>query len=109
MYKPGDRIVYRMSKHSSHPTPRAVEVWPEPAGEFYSYDVLKYWVVSGVQADGRLVVTTRRGKRRLIHPDDPALRRATWWERLFCASRFPALPEQPEVAPKRRSQALSCE
>lgn len=102
MYKPGDCIVYRQTKHSSHPTPRAVEVWPEPKGEFYSYDVLKYWVVSSVQHDGRLVVKTRRGKSRVIQREDPALRRARWWERLLFASRFPQWPATPAVAPKRR-------
>lgn len=109
MYKPGDRVVYRLSKHSSHPTPRAVAIWPEPKGEYYSYDVLKYWVVAGVQNDGRLLVVTRRGKRRLIQEDDPALRRARWWERLFFRNRFPEWPARPEVEPKRRVQTLSYE
>jgi hypothetical protein len=102
MFKPGDRIIYRLSKHSSHPTPRAVEIWPEPKGEFYSYDVLKYWVVAKVQSDGRIVAVTRRGKSRTIHGDDPALRRARWWERLLFSSRFPEWPARPEVEPKRR-------
>jgi hypothetical protein len=102
MYKPGDLIVYRLSKHSSHPTPRAVEVRPEPKGEFYSYDVLKYWVVSSVQADGRIVAITRRGKQRTVHSEDPALRRANWFERLFFATRFPEWPARPAVEPKRR-------
>ena len=102
MYKPGDRIVYRLSKHSSRPTPRAVEVRPEVKGEFYSYDVLKYWIVARVQPDGRIVAITRRGKRRTVHTEDPALRRARWWERLFFASRFPNWPSLPAVEPKRR-------
>jgi hypothetical protein len=109
MYKPGDRIVYLSSKHSSHPTPRAVEVRPEPAGEFYSYEVLKFWVVAAVQPDGSLVAVTRRGKSRVIHGDDPALRRARWWERLFFRSRFPTWPTPPQVEPKRRMQTLSYE
>lgn len=102
MFKPGDRIVYRLSKHSTHPTPRAVEVWPEPRGEAYTYEVMKYWVVAGVQPDGRILAMTRRGKSRTIQRDDPALRRARWWERLFFASRFPEWPARPQVESKRR-------
>ena len=102
MYKAGDRIVYQVTKHSSHPAPRAVEVRPEPKGEFYSYDVLKYWTVAGVQPDGQLVVVTRRGKSRTVYADDPALRPARWWELLFFRSRFPEWPARPEVEPKRR-------
>jgi len=103
MFKPGDRIVYRQTKHSNHPTPRAVEVRPEPNGEFYTYDVLKYWIVAGVKADGQILVVTRRGKQRTIQTDDPALRRARWWERLLFASRFPNWPNRPNsVPPKRR-------
>jgi hypothetical protein len=109
MYKPGDRVIYRLTKHSSHPTPRAVEVWPEPQGEFYSYEVLKYWVVSSVEHDGRLVVTTRRGKNRTVRADDPALRRAHWWECLLFRGRFPLGPTAPRVEPKRRMQTLSYE
>jgi hypothetical protein len=102
MFKPGDRIIYRLSKHSSHPTPRAVAVWPEPKGESYSYEVEKYWVVAKVQPDGRIIAMTRRGKSRTIHGDDPALRRARWWERLFFAGRFPEWPGRHEIEPKRR-------
>lgn len=102
MFKPGDRIVYRLSKHSSHPTPRAVAVWPEPKGESYTYEVEKYWIVAKVQSDGRIIAMTRRGKSRTIHHDDPALRRARWWERLFFSSRFPEWPARHEVEPKRR-------
>jgi len=109
MYKPGDRIVYRLSKYSSHPTPRAVEIRPEPKGECYSYEVLKYWIVAGVQPDGQIVAVTRRGKRRVIHSEDPALRHARWWERLFFRGRFPEWPAPGDVEPKRRMQTLSYE
>ncbi len=104
MFKPGDRIVYRQSKHSTHPSLRAVEVRPAPKGEYYSYDVLKYWVVSRVQPDGRLQVVTRRGKQRTVHVEDPALRRARWWERLFFASRFPSLPKSENPKPGKKGQ-----
>jgi hypothetical protein len=102
MFKPGDRIVYRLSKHSSHPTPRAVELRPEPNGEFYTYEVIKYWTVANVRPDGKLVVVTRRGKQRTVDRHDPALRRARWWERVLFSSRFPEWPSRPDNAPKQR-------
>jgi hypothetical protein len=92
MFKAGDWIVYRSTKHSSHPTPRAVWIDPAPNGEFYTYAVMKYWIVTAVRPDGTVEACTRRGKTRLLHPHDPALRRANWWERLFLAHRFPSPP-----------------
>jgi hypothetical protein len=105
MLKPGDLIIYRQTKHSTHPTLKAVEVRPAPQGEFYSYEVLKYWVVSSVKANGRVVAMTRRGKYRELHMDDPCLRKAQWWERLFFAHRFPEWPNQPAGEPKQQQAA----
>jgi hypothetical protein len=96
MYKTGDRVVYMATKHSTHPGPRAESVAPEPHGEGYSYNVKKYWLVMGVQSDGRLKVVTRRGKHRLLPTGDPRLRPARWWESLFLGSRFPQLPGPDE-------------
>ena len=53
--------------------------------------------------DGRIVAVTRRGKSRTIHRDDPALRRARWWERIFFSRRFPEWPIRPAVEPKHRA------
>jgi hypothetical protein len=89
MYKPGDRVVYYASKHSSHPTPRAEELEPEPYGEGYRYAVRKYWVVSEVRQDGTVALKTRRGKERVVSCNDTRLRLARWWERWFMAGRFP--------------------
>jgi hypothetical protein len=89
MYKPGDRVVYLASKHSSHPTPRAEDLEPEPHGEGYSYAVRKYWVVAEVHSDGTLSILTRRGKQRTVRASDNRLRPARWWERWFLAGRFP--------------------
>lgn len=89
MYKPGDRVIYLATKHSTHPGPRAEDVHPEQHGEGYWYDVKKFWVVRRVQADGRLTIITRRGKERAIAPDDPRLRPAKWWESLLFGNRFP--------------------
>jgi hypothetical protein len=90
MFRLGDLVVYRMTKYSSHPTLRAVEVRPEPNGEFYTYDVLKYWMVTAIHTDGSLTVTTRRGKSRTVRGSDANLRQANWFERWFQAHRFPS-------------------
>ena len=95
MYRPGDRVVYTATKHSAHPGPRAEAVQPEQHGEGYWYDVKKYWLVVHVQADGLVIVITRRGKERSIAASDPRLRPARWWESLFFRDRFPSLSKMP--------------
>ncbi|MEX1040911.1 MAG: hypothetical protein WDZ51_09790 [Pirellulaceae bacterium] len=90
MFRPGDAIVYRKMKHTTSPGPRAHAIEPEPRGEYYSYEVDKYWVVEQVK-DDTIVVRTRRGKNHEIRPNDPRLRPANWWERLMFRNRFPGL------------------
>jgi hypothetical protein len=90
--KPGDPVIYRKTKHSTHPGPRAAQVDPAAHGDDYTYQVDKFWIVVVVEADGRVEVCTRRGKRLTVRADDPALRRARWWERLLFRHRFPKLP-----------------
>lgn len=90
-FRPGDRVIYRKSKHSTSPGPRAADVQPAPRGEYYAYNVDKFWTVSEVKPDGTIVVRTRRGKEHLLEPDDRALRKARWWERLLYRDRFPPL------------------
>jgi hypothetical protein len=90
-FKPGDFVIYRKQKYSVHPGPHARDVCPAPAGDTYSYHVDKFWTVLRVQADRHLVICTRRGKQHTVAADDPALRRATWWERLLFRHRFPPL------------------
>src|SRR6266576_1190130 len=99
MYRPGDRVVYIATKHSPHPGRRAEAVQPEPHGEGYSYRVKKYWLVLSVQADGLLLVVTRRGKERTVPASDPRLRPARWWESLLLRGRFPDLPNSQENRP----------
>jgi hypothetical protein len=93
MYRPGDRVVFTVTKYSAHPGPRAEAVDPEPHGEGYLYNVKKYWLVEAVQPDGMVSVVTRRGKHRVLPAQDPRLRPARWWETLFLRSRFPQHPE----------------
>lgn len=62
---------------------------PAPRGETYTYTVDKFWVVTAVQPDGTILVCTRRGRQNELAADDPALRKARWWERLLYQGRFP--------------------
>ena len=96
--QPGDLIVYHKRKLSAHPGPRAADVDPAPRGEHYSYYVDKYWIVVHVLSGGKLVTRTRRGKRHTLEIDDPALRRASWWERLLLRNRFPSVDDIPAGA-----------
>lgn len=89
MFKSGDHIIYRVTKCSASPGPRATCVSPEPRGEHYIYDVDKYWAVVETRADGSLVLETRRGKQHIVSATDPRLRRPNLWERLFLRGRFP--------------------
>lgn len=87
-FQKGDWIVFRKTKFSEHPTPRAIEVTPSQQGDGYSYVVEKYWVVVDVLEDGDLVVCTRRGKRHSIKPDEYQVRKANLWDRFFRRERF---------------------
>jgi hypothetical protein len=90
-YKRGDRVVYKMSKHSTMPGPRAKDILPAPHGDDYSYQVDKYWVVLEMADEGHIVVRTRRGKEHVVPATDPNLRPANWLEKLLYGSRFPKL------------------
>jgi hypothetical protein len=87
-YHPGDWVIYRKTKFSTHPGPRAQNVNPATGGEQYAYTVDKFWVVKNVLADGNLLVNTRRGKSHRVNADDPDLHRARWWERILYRRRF---------------------
>ena len=87
--KTGDWMIYRKTKFSTTPGPRASAVAPSRHGEGYSYIVDKFWVVAETLGDNRLRLRTRRGKEHVIRADDPNLRPARWWENLFFGSRFP--------------------
>ena len=88
-FRPGDCVIYRKPKFSVHPGPHARDIRPAPSGDCYSYCVRKFYRVLAVQPDHHLVVGTRRGRQRTLADDDPALRRAHWWERLLFGRRFP--------------------
>ena len=92
MYAVGDPVIYRLDKVSPRPGPRAIGVDPAPKGEFYSYQVDKFWVVAEIRDDGKLLLKTRRGKQHVVDRHDRRLRRPRWWERLLYRHRFPRLP-----------------
>ena len=52
LYHVGDRVIYRATKRSEHPGPRAADVHPSPKGEEYSYAVDKFWVVAAEPDSG---------------------------------------------------------
>lgn len=87
-YAPGDWVVYRKSKRSSTPGPRAQHVVASSKGEKYSYVVDKFWVVESVLPGDQLLMRTRRGKCHQISAEDPNLRRANWFWRLVYRHRF---------------------
>jgi hypothetical protein len=90
-YRPGDRLIYRKQKYSVRPSARARRVYPVPHGDHYCYEIDKYWTVVAIEAQQHLVVRTRRGKQVTVNADDPALRPASWWERLLFRRRFQAI------------------
>jgi hypothetical protein len=97
-YQPGDPVIFRATKFTSHPGPRAKHVTPAPRGEFYEYEVDKFWVVAEVREDGQLLLKTRRGKEHVVEPDAPRLRRPRWWELLWWRKKFPSLKDLESAA-----------
>jgi hypothetical protein len=89
-FRPGDCVIYRKAKLSAHPGRHAQDIRPAPNGDSYSYCVSKFYRVISVLPQ-EVVVGTRRGRQRTLAEDDPALRRAYWWERLLLGGRFPPL------------------
>lgn len=93
----GDLVIYRMTKYSTRPGPRATNVHPARYGDTYSYTVDKFWVVADILADGTVVALTRRGKKNHVRANDPMLKRANWLQKLLYRARFAALPERSTV------------
>jgi hypothetical protein len=91
-YYVGQAVVYRLPKQGTRPGRRARNLRPSPHGETYVYDVDKYWRIAEFLAGDQLLLTTRRGKTHIVRRDDPQLRPASWWERLFYCGRFPGPP-----------------
>ena len=94
-YRPGDYAIYRKTKFSQRPGPRAASVRPSRNGDSYCYIVDKFWVVQEVSTDGTMVIRTRRGKTHCVSTDDPQLRRPNLWERWRYRDRFQFAAEPP--------------
>jgi len=88
--EPGDYLIYRKPKASPRPGPRARNVQAAENGDDYYYEVDKFWTVSDVLDDGRLVAVTRTGKRLYLAPADERLRKAGWLDRMRYRQRFPS-------------------
>lgn len=86
--QPGDWVVYRKSKQSRVPGPRAQHVTASPKGDNYGYIVDKFWIVESVADDGTVSVRTRRGKVHQLPAEDRCLRKASFFERLLHRHRF---------------------
>jgi hypothetical protein len=95
-FKPGDLVVFRRRKDTTHPGRRAQDVQATPHGDLYSYFVEKAWIVESVLADGQLLLKTRRGKTHVVDPGDPNLRHANLWDRLRYRLRFAELRSPSE-------------
>jgi len=89
--EPGDYLIYRKPKASLRPGPRALNVQPAQKGDDYRYEVDKYWTLSDILDDGRLVAVTRTGKRVYLTPEDERLRKAGLLTRVLHRDRFPSL------------------
>jgi hypothetical protein len=89
--EPGDFLIYRKSKASPRPGPRALNVQASEKGDDYYYEVDKFWTVADVLEDGRLVAVTRTGKRVYLTAADQRLRKAGFLERLRYRRRFPSV------------------
>lgn len=96
--QPGDFVIYRKSKQSTLPGPRASNVQPARNGDNYSYTVDKFWIVEEVMEDGTVIAATRRGKKNEIRSDDPLLKRANLIERFLYRSRFASILDGQETA-----------
>ena len=91
-FKKGDLVIFKKTKRSTSPGPRARKVEPAPHGDDYTYLVEKFWIVAEVSGEG-VLLRTRRGKEHRLNADHPNLRHATWWERWLYRNRFPQLDD----------------
>ena len=89
----GDWVIYRKSKVSTSPGPRATNVVASRKGDSYTYIVDKFWVVDELLPAGELRMRTARGKLHVVRQDDPSLRRPSLVQRLVWRNRFRQIEE----------------
>lgn len=86
--KIGDFIIVRKWKSSTHPSPRAKDIYPTQYGDTYYYGIEKYWKVVQVIDDHTIEIETRRGKRHRIETNDVRFRKAGFLDKLLHGKRF---------------------
>ncbi len=84
----GDFIIFKKWKSSTHPSPRAKDLYPSPMGETYWYRIDKFWKVIRVIDSHTLEVETRRGKRRRVANDESSLRKVGLLDKWLHRDRF---------------------
>ena len=87
-WNPGDWAVYRKSKRSKSPGPRAANVNASPKGETYTYVVDKFWVVESVLPGDRIRLVTATGKSHVLDADDQSLRHPSFLQKFVWRQRF---------------------
>lgn len=90
----GDWVVYRKSKRSRSPGPRAAHVNASSKGETYTYTVDKFWVVDQLLPEGQLLLRTSTGKTNVLAADDFNLRHASVLQRFLWRAKFQAAKKQ---------------
>ncbi len=86
--KVGQFVIFRKSKTSTRPSPRAKDLRPAKHGDTYTYIIDKFWKVVQVFDDDTIEIETRRGKRNRLSANDPLLRKVYPWERLIFRNRL---------------------
>jgi hypothetical protein len=85
----GAPVIYRQEEVSTRPTADARDIRPAARGEYYYYSIINYLRVIEVLADGRIIAVSRNNQRLCFRPNDSALRKARFNERLIYRLRFP--------------------
>lgn len=86
-FQPGDWVIYKKTKFSTHPGPRAENISAAQHGDAYVYTVDKFWIVEST-GNGVLTLRTRRGKRHEVKLPALNLHKANIFERWWFRSRF---------------------
>jgi hypothetical protein len=84
----GAPVIYRQEEVSTRPTADARDIRPAARGEYYYYSIINYLRVIEVLADGRIIAVSRNNQRLCFRPNDSALRKARFNERLIYRLRF---------------------
>ena len=73
----GDRVIFSVTRHGTHPPGRAKDVRPAPHGEDYVFAVDKFWIVTE-RRERLVMVRTPRGKVHSIDADGAITESRGW-------------------------------